>query len=251
MGETVAAAYVTRWSRWWCGSVLLLLGCAGCQLSSTGYNIDGVRKYQQGQPQAALEMFQQAIAADPRDSEGYYNTAATYHYLAKQANDRQMLDQAESIYHQCLDLNPDHVDCHRALAVLLVESGRSDKAFTLLERWVERRPQLADARIELARLYDEYGDRTLAERYLTEALQLDAQNSRAWSALAALRERKGDMVQALSNYQRSLQLDGRQPLVADRVAQLQQRLGHTATDAAPGPLTARPRLASQPRPLAR
>src|SRR5690606_24538594 len=158
-------------------------------------------------------------------ADSYYNLAASYHQLGKSRQDQNLLRQAEEVYHQCLDLQPDHVECHRALAVLLVETGRPDSAFTLLERWAKSNPKLADARIELARLYEEFGDTTLAQRHLIEALNVDAGNARAWAALARLREQQGDLAQALANYQQAHALNQFQPGVAQRIASLQRQLG--------------------------
>ena len=95
------------------------------------------------------------------------------------AGDQRTLEQAEGLYHQCLDRDPDHVDCYRGLAALLVQTRRSQSAFDLLERWALRDPQLADPRIELARLYEESGDKQSAARHLTDALDVDAQSGRA------------------------------------------------------------------------
>ncbi len=122
-----------------------------------------------------------------------------------------MLQQAETLYNQCLDRNPNHADCHRALAVLLVQTDRSDRAFALLKNWAIRSPQNADARVELARLYEEFGDTKTAELQLQQALQLDQTNKRAWTAMAYLRESNGDMPQALANYQRAYALGRLQP----------------------------------------
>ncbi len=129
----------------------------GCQWAATGQNAQGVRLHEQGQFTAAMQQFQQAINSDPKNPDGYYNLASTTHHLGVQRNDPRLIDQAESLYNQCLDLAPNHVECHRGLAVLLMETKRPDKAFTLMKNWVSTNPQLADARIELARLYQEAG----------------------------------------------------------------------------------------------
>ena len=204
------------------GSALLL--AAGCHAPGTGQNIDGVRYFQQGQPQAAIYQFQQALAANPASPDAYYNLAATYHHLGKQNADTAMLSQAENLYHQCLDVHPDHVACHRALAVLLVDTNRPQSAFTLLERWSTRSPQVADSRIELARLHEEFGDAGLAKRYLGEAIDVQPGNPRAWAALARLRETQGEYAQALSNYQQAYALNNYQPGLPERIASLQQRV---------------------------
>ena len=103
---------------------LLVAMPVGCQYASHGQNAEGVRLYQQAYYQGALQRFQQAIQTDPQNADGYYNLAATYHQLGKLHHKTADVTQAESYYHQCLDRNPNHTDCHRALAVLLVEQNR-------------------------------------------------------------------------------------------------------------------------------
>ncbi len=121
----------------------------------------------------ALQQFQVAQKTDPTNPDGYYNLASTYHKLGVMQKDQTLINQSEALYHQCLDLSPNHIDCHRGLAVLLVESGRPDRAFALLKNWSTQNPNLADARVELSRLHQEFGETKTAERYLDEALAMD------------------------------------------------------------------------------
>src|SRR5436853_2257884 len=114
-------------------SLLALLVCAaGCRMVSQGRNVDGVRYFQQGQYPVALQRFDAALTIDPRNPDTYYNKAAVYHRMGVANRDQNLLTQSESLYNQCLDLNPNHVDCYRGLAVLLSETSRNDKAFALL-----------------------------------------------------------------------------------------------------------------------
>lgn len=205
---------------------LLLAACAGCQVAASGQNADGVRLYQQGQYPAAMQRFQQAAATNPLGADAYYNMAATLHRQATVTRDQNLFAQAESLYNQCLDVDPNHVDCHRGLGVLLVETGRTDRAFKLMSNWAVGNPRSADARIELARLYQEFGDKKTAEFYLVQALQADGQSARAHKVLGSLREEAGDINQALVNYQRSYNLNSFQPDIAQRIAMLR---GNSAT----------------------
>jgi tetratricopeptide (TPR) repeat protein len=111
--------------------------------------------------------------------------------------------------------------------VLLVEEGRTQDAFTLVQNWEARNPSLAAPKIELARLYDESGNKAVAKQELTEALAVDPNNARALAALGKLREESGETAQALANYQRSLAINRYQPMVAQRVAALQSGLAGT------------------------
>ncbi len=213
------------------GWVVFTLGFAsltalsgGCQWAASGQNASGARLYEQGQYTAALQQFQQAIASNPQNADGYYNLAATTQRLGQQRGDAKLIEQAESLYNQCLDHDPNHVECHRGLAVLLVESGRPDRAFALMKNWASQNPQYSEPRIELARLYEEHGEPATALKYLEDAVLQDANNPRAWLALGRLREKSGELTQALQNYQQALALNGAQPAVSERIAALSRQI---------------------------
>ena len=202
----------------------MLLALVGCQFAANSQNAQGTRLYEQGQYTAALQQFQQVISANPQNPDGYYNLAATTHRLGSLRKDPNLIQQAEALYNQCLDHDPNHVECHRGLAVLLVDSGRPDRAFALLKNWASENPMFSEPRIELARLYEEHGEPQTALKYLEDAVQQNANNSRAWLALANLREKSGDLTQALQNYQRTNALSPGQPNVTERIAAISRQL---------------------------
>lgn len=220
------------------GKIVLLLTCilvaaSGCRVTSMGQNTLGVRLYQQGRYPEALQQFQTAQASDPSNPDTYYNLASTYHKLGVAQKDAQMIEQAESLYNQCLDLQNNHIDCHRGLAVLLAESGRPDSAMTLLKNWAAANPGMADARIELARLHQEFGQREIAEQYLDEALALNPNDHRAWTARGQMRESAGELGQALQNYQQSLAINSLQPDLYQRVASLNVKIAQNTMAGSP------------------
>jgi tetratricopeptide (TPR) repeat protein len=206
---------------------VLAVGCCfcaaaiGCSWSAQNANLTGVQMFQQGQYQAADSYFRQAIQADHNNADGYYNLAANFHRQWKLHNRQSDLQQAETNYQQCIVRNPNHVDCYRGWAVLMVEQERAQDAFNLLEQWAASAPVNPEPRIELARLYEEFGDKEAAKNRLIDAVALAPDNPRALAALGKLREESGDPVQALANYQRSLGFNRNQPEVAARVAALQ------------------------------
>ncbi len=153
--------------------------------------------------------------------------------MGRQEHCESDLKQAEEFYNECLDRDPNHVECYRGLAVLLAQEGRKDAAFRLVQGWVDRNPKSADAKVELARLYDEFGNRQAAKDCLVEAIEAQPDDVRALTALGKMRDDAGDKVQALANYQRSIGRDGRQPHVASRISMLQGRSA-APTSGAPG-----------------
>lgn len=215
-----------RWS-----GLLLIAVCllpTGCRWNSTGQNTLGVRLFQQGQYSEALQHFQTALSTDPSNPDAYYNLASTYHRVGLAQKDQQLVQQSEALYNQCLDLSPNHTDCHRGLAVLLAESGRPDSAMRLLKNWASTAPRSSEPRVELGRLYQELGQPKVAEQYLDEALAVNPGDYRAWTARGQMREATGDLNQALQNYQQSLALNGQQPNLYQRVESLNMRIAQNS-----------------------
>ena len=206
----------------------------GCR-SNMGQNGFGVSLFQQGRYSEALQQFELAKQADPSNPDVYYNLASTYHRLGVNAKDAKMIETSEALYNQCLDLSPNHVDCHRGLAVLLVDSGRSEKAFSLLKNWTQRTPNLSDSRVELARLHQEFNQTKASEQYLDEALAMDPRNAKAWAATGKLRESSGELMQAVQNYQQSLAINNSQPDLFQRISALNVRIAQASSGAPGGP----------------
>jgi tetratricopeptide (TPR) repeat protein len=199
-----------------------LLWASGCgSFAAQGMNAEGVRLFSESRYDDAIQEFHRAINNDPRNADGYYNLAATYHRMGMQTGNKQFLQQAEEYYRMCQDHDPDHTQCYRGLAVLLVQQGRSEEAFHLIETWSDRQPTLAEPKIELARLYQEFGDLTAAKTHLNEAVRVDPQNARALAALGNLHEQLGEQAAALQDYHQSLAHDPSQPDLASHVAALQ------------------------------
>ncbi len=234
------------------GIVVCLAAASGCSnIQSKAANVEGVRLYQQGNYQQASDRFQQAIAQNPKSPEGYYNLAASLHKTGTLYNRPNDLKQAENLYNQCLERDPNHAECYRGLAVLLTETNRKQEAFNLLNHWSSNSPKSAEPKIELARLLEESNQTEQAKAQLVDALTIDPHNARALTALGRLRDQSGDHMQALANYQRSLSENRFQPEVAARIAQLQgaaAATGKVPTAIAP---PSEPRTATTSQPPAR
>lgn len=224
-------------------------GCTNFVASSR--NADGVTLFQRGQFQEALQQFQEATYADPNNADGYYNLGATHHRLGRLRNQPDSLVRAETCYRQCLERNPNHRDCHRGLAVLLIEEGRTTEAFASIQTWAAQSPSLAEPRMELARLYSEFGNKEAATNTLADAVKLNPDDARQWAAFGKVREETGNNAQAMVNYQRSLEINPGQPDVVARVAALQRIVAQQPLALPPPPGITQPVVAGQPTPAVR
>ena len=208
-------------SKWQC---LLLLACVcltGCNLAADRANRAGTLSYNAGQFSKAINDFQRALTSNPNSADAYYNLGSSYFQLGKQQQNKQWIEQAESLFRQSITLNNQHTDAHRSLACLLVETDREEFAFDLIDSWRIRNPGSTEPLVELARLHHEYGDNRRATDFLADALRLDTNNVRALKAMGRVRETQGQINLALDNYSRALQVDARQTDAADRITVLQ------------------------------
>jgi tetratricopeptide (TPR) repeat protein len=205
------------------GLLFLVSYATGCNLGAQQNNLAGRQAFDSGNYMQAIGRFQAALQQNPNNADANYNLAASFYSMGKNQNNAQYLSQAEQLYRKAISLNGQHTEAHRGLAALLIETGREQFAFDLLDGWKQRYPNSSEPLVELARLYQEYGDNQHATDLLADALKVDGSNVRALKAMGRVRETQGQTLLALDNYMRVLQIDRNQTDVAQRVAQLQQQ----------------------------
>lgn len=205
-------------------ALILLIASTGCNATTQRQNILGKAAFERGDHTQAINAFQQALNRDPKNSDAYYNLAACYYQIGTNRQNKQFVDQAEQLYRQAIAYNDQHIDAHRGLAGLLIETGREKFAFDLLDGWHQRYPQSAEPLVEIARLYQEYGDNRRATDLLADALRNDSRNVRALKAMGHVREAQGENQLALENYLRALQVNGGDQDTLARVAYLQSQI---------------------------
>lgn len=207
------------------GLLLLAAGVvmsAGCtSFNASTKNAQGVDLFRYARYAEAQREFEQAATMDPTNADAHYNMASVYHKMAElYPGQPEYWKYAEEAYHKCLDRDANHVPCHRALAVLLVQTGRFDRATYFLDNWARNNPTWAEPLVQAAWLQHEAGQLDAALQYLTRATALAPNDARVWAATALIREQRGDTDQAISNLQQSLALRPNQPILYDRLAAL-------------------------------
>lgn len=217
-----------RWCRFgFLGTLCLLCGCQSYR--SQNYNEQGLKQFQQGNYQEALQAFNQARNANPREPDSYYNMAAAYHQLAKRNGSKQEFEQAERLYRQCLKLDSNHSSCYRGLAVLLKDRHRDNEAFELLQDWQQDYPANAEPKIQLARFLEENLENEPAREYLMQALVLEPNNPRVLSALGRMRKNEGKLEDALADYEAAYRINPRQPGLREEIIALRKEIQSSAS----------------------
>jgi tetratricopeptide (TPR) repeat protein len=150
------------------------------------------------------------------------------------------LQEAETIYHRILDVDPDNFDalhlsglvCHQKgisaqaialisqavaiqpthpfahgnLAMVYLACNRLDDAEACLRKALTLKPDWDDGHNRLGTLFQVRGDVDQAETCFRKALELNAANAEALNNLANIRKERGDLVTAEELYKRALTL---------------------------------------------
>jgi cellulose synthase operon protein C len=134
-------------------------------------NADAIEKLgkvelQEGQPDRALALFQQAIKDNPRDVLFYTLTGEIY-------ASRQNWDQAKTMYQQALSLQPDEPHASNNLAyVILEQGGNVDVALAMAQTARRGLPDSPNAADTLGWAYYRKGVYQSAITQFQEALRL-------------------------------------------------------------------------------
>jgi tetratricopeptide (TPR) repeat protein len=197
---------------------LLVAACAPTtQERVQEYNDLGLQRFQQGEYDRARQDFQAALALLPNNAALLYNIGQCCDHLGQTA-------QAESIYRQCLQLEPNRAECRHALNVLLVQRGRIVEAQRMVQDWLTREPKLSAAYAEDGWLYEQEHDPYRAITRYQQAVFYDPHNTLALVGMARMYEEELNLPSnALKIYQTALDYDPHQPELIKRVSRLRAR----------------------------
>jgi tetratricopeptide (TPR) repeat protein len=143
-------------------------------------------------PQDALEAFQQAGIADPKDPEPYLAAGALL--------EKQHPAEAEKEYQQALAIDLSSTDANTALANLYMRERRFAEAEPVLQKLLAARPNDAGAHFQLGRMFAIAGKKDQAIAELEAGMRLDPADSKAQRDLADLYIDSGKYDQAQKTY---------------------------------------------------
>jgi tetratricopeptide (TPR) repeat protein len=179
-------------------------------------NRDGVQLFDKGEYDHAREEFQAALHLQPLNATLLYNLGQCYDRLGQTS-------QAEQIYHECLQSDPNYADCRHALTAMLVNNGRVAEARSMVRDWLRNAPNLAAAYAEDGWLYQLDGDPIAALKRYQQAIDRDPRDVHALIEMASIYEELNYPSRALLLYQIALDYNPQQPDIVKRVNLLKAR----------------------------
>ena len=114
------------------------------------------------------------------------------------------LDQAEALYRQILDANPDHADALHLLGMIALARGSVGEAERLVGRAIAQDDANATYHCHLGLVYDADGRTDQAVAEFRRALALDETDLEAWYSLALTLHRAGRLGEAVGAYRELL-----------------------------------------------
>jgi uncharacterized protein (TIGR02466 family) len=116
------------------------------------------------------------------------------------------LYDADLLYAQVLQINPENIQALRLKGILNRERGDIDESLKLLKQASKLSPEDAEPVNEIALSQMAAGELQKAEQTLRQALQIDSESIKALSNLGALLQQRGHIREALHLYQLALNI---------------------------------------------
>ncbi len=114
--------------------------------------------------------------------------------------------QAEQLYRQILQVDPQHVKAWHFLGVLAYWAGRNDLAVEYISQALRFKPDYADAHNNLGLALKNQGKLDEAEASYRRALQLNSNSAEAYSNLGHTLQKQWRLDEAVASYRQALSL---------------------------------------------
>lgn len=159
-----------------------------------------------GNLDAAIELFQEAIAIDPGFALAFARSAEAYRISYALSGEETLLDKAISAIDEAVRLNPDLAPVQVTLGRIHSTRGNTDLAFAATERALEIDPNDAEANSAIAKLYARLGRLEDAEAAYEKAIALNPDSTTILNSYANFLYDQGRLDDAASQWQMVIQL---------------------------------------------
>jgi len=164
------------------------------------YQADGLKALEAKQYNQAVQLFTQAIAADPKDYAAHFQLALAYSLLNKDA-------EAIPEYKNALDLKPGLYQAELNLGLLLVRQKQPAEAVPYLDAAVKAKPKDFRPQRYLAEALLASGSAAQAEQHYQAAAEIDPKSAAAELGLARAQVRQQRLSDAAAHFRKAAELD--------------------------------------------
>jgi Tfp pilus assembly protein PilF len=180
---------------------------------------------QMKQPDEAMRVLDEALAASPEDPALLAAHAQLYVVQAQDASERGAPAEAEKLLNEGLRRYPDNRSLRYSLALLYEDQGRNRKALDVLSSLAKDNPD--DAAILNAYGYlltDRFSKHKEARNYIERALALNPDNAAIIDSMGWVLYKLGDLRGAADYLERAYRLD-QDPEIAAHLVDVRWQLG--------------------------
>ncbi|HTV48757.1 MAG TPA: tetratricopeptide repeat protein [Phycisphaerae bacterium] len=189
------------------GGGTLISGCT--QDPAEGLRNQGLQLYQEGDYDAALDKFNQALTYNESEPRANYYAGVTEYKLGK-------YEQAAYYYKMAWTVDPDYGDVKAALANTLIKEGKTNEAMNFLERNAALTGQISD-RLLVAQFYQKIGDLDDAKVNYERCVALAQDDPTILMQAGIFYDSIGQKDQAITVYEQAYRIDPTTPGLYDRL----------------------------------
>ncbi|HTS26055.1 MAG TPA: tetratricopeptide repeat protein [Bryobacteraceae bacterium] len=169
-------------------------------LQTVDPSAEGMKALEEARYPAAVEAFQKAIEADPKDYTAHFNMALAYGFLHKD-------EEGIAEYRKTLELKPGLYEAQLNLGILLMRRREPADALPLFENASAQKPQEYRPRYYLAEAQLETGAPDKAEASYRQAIEMDPRSANAELGLAHALSGQGKLADSDPHFRRAGELD--------------------------------------------
>lgn len=169
-------------------------------LQGPDFDGDGVKALEAGKYEAAVQSFQKAIEADPKDYYAHFNMALAYGFLHKDAD-------SIAEYRKTLELSPKLYEAELNEAIVLMRQKNPAEALPLLEDAASQKPGEFRPRYYLAESQLQTGDALNAEVSFKAAIELNTKSAAAELGMAHALLRQARLADAAPHFRQAAAID--------------------------------------------
>ncbi|WP_226582850.1 tetratricopeptide repeat protein [Microseira wollei] len=155
-----------------------------------GYYRQGVTFQQQGQLEAAIAQYQEAIRLNPNMAEAYLNMGAALAAIGKQP-------EAIAAYREAIRANPNLAEAHHNLGNAFAQQGKLTEATQEYTQAIRINPNYAKAHYNLGNVLARLGERQQAMAQWREAIRVNPEFAEAYANLGVTLTRQGQRREAV------------------------------------------------------